>query len=136
MRSVTMYPPTTFTVASTNAAKPSHLEISPSTCPEAIIYHHGGTASGSGSISRRASAFANYFYYRNRMRFVGRFNWPALPSAYAYSLLKIAKLVLLGAWDEAAGAMRGLHQLPPSATMSARLSPEAAERAFGRRRQT
>lgn len=106
------------------------------TCPEALIYHHGGTAIGTGSISRRASAFANYFNYRNRMRFLGRFNWPALPFAYVYALLKVAKLVLLGAWGEAAGALRGLHQLPPPATVSARLSPEAAELAFGRRRQT
>ncbi len=91
-------------------------------CKDAAVYHHGGTAIGSGSTTRRATGFANYFNYRNRMRFVWRFRPYAIPVAYAYSLLKIVKLLLLGAWREAVGAFRGLHQLPPPAEVYQRIS--------------
>ena len=48
------------------------------TCPDAVVHHHGGTAIGSSVMGRPASAFANYFIYRNRMRFVARFAWAKL----------------------------------------------------------
>ncbi len=103
-------------------------------CPEALVYHHGGTAIGTGSTNRRASGFANYFNYRNRMIFLRR-NFPAaLPVAYLYSALKIVKLILLGAWDEAHGAVCGLHRLAPPRAVCARLSPDAAVMAFDKRR--
>lgn len=101
-------------------------------CPEAIVYHHGGTAIGSGSISRRASGFANYFNYRNRMRFLARFNAMALPVGYAYSMLKIGRLILRGAWEEVAGALLGLHQLAPPKSVASRIAPESLAMAFGR----
>jgi GT2 family glycosyltransferase len=102
-------------------------------CPEAVVYHHGGTAIGSGLVGRRASGFANYFNYRNRMIFMRR-NFPAArPTAYLYSVLKIAKLVLLGAWQEAFGAFCGLHQLAPPRDIRTRLAPEAAALAFGKK---
>lgn len=41
--------------------------------PEAVIHHHGGTTTGTGTIDRSPSAFANYFNYRNLLRFVRRF---------------------------------------------------------------
>lgn len=105
-------------------------------CQEAIVHHHGGTVIGTGSATRRANAFANYFNFRNRIRFVGRFMPQSLPVAYAYNLLKIAKLVCVGAWEEAAGAFRGLHQLPPSKAVAEKLAPEAAARAFGGHRRS
>jgi GT2 family glycosyltransferase len=101
-------------------------------CAQAVVLHHGGTTIGSGSETRRSSGFANYFNYRNRMRFMRRFNPAGLPLSYAYSMAKIATLAARGARDEAAGAFRGLHHLPPPAAVRARLSPEAAARAFGR----
>ncbi|MEM1421953.1 MAG: glycosyltransferase family 2 protein [Pseudomonadota bacterium] len=102
-------------------------------CEGGEVRHIGGAIIGSGSIGRRPTAFANYFNYRNRLRFIWRFNPWALPVAYAYSLLKIGKLVLQRAWPEAAGAFRGLHQLPPSSDIRRRLSPEAAVLAFSTR---
>ncbi|GAB5467602.1 MAG: hypothetical protein Kilf2KO_06320 [Rhodospirillales bacterium] len=101
-------------------------------CLEALVYHKGGTAIGTGSPDRRPSAFANYFNYRNRLRFLARFNRAGLPISYVYSLSRIAKLVALGAWDEADGAFRGLHQLPPPRDVAARVKPDAAPLAFGR----
>lgn len=101
-------------------------------CPKALVYHHGGTSIGSGSFTRRASGFANYFNYRNRMKFMYRHFPMALPVCYIYSALKVVKLVMLGAWDEAYGAVCGLHQLPPSKDVRKRLSPEAAAWAFGK----
>lgn len=101
-------------------------------CQNALVYHHGGTSIGSGSVTRRASGFSNYFNYRNRMRFIRRFNWPALPVAYVYSLLKTVKLLLTGALDEASGAFRGLHGLSPGSRIREKLSPDARELAFAR----
>lgn len=90
-------------------------------CPEALVYHHGGTSIGTGSVTRRASGFANYFNYRNRLRYVWRFNRVGLLVAYLYSMLKIGKLVMLRAWDEAAGAFCGLHGLRPPEAIRKRL---------------
>ena len=102
------------------------------TCPEAVVHHHGGTAIGSGSFNRQGSAFANYFNFRNRLRFVARFAWPVLPVTYAFSILQIAKIALTGGNRQAVGALRGLHQLAPPREVADRISPEAAELAFGR----
>ena len=102
------------------------------TCPDAVVHHHGGTAIGSAVIGRPASAFANYFIYRNRMRFVARFAWFKLPVAYAVSLAQIAKMIRRGGWSEAASALRGLHHLQPSQAVAARVAPDARLRAFGR----
>lgn len=102
-------------------------------CSEARVFHRGGTAIGTGSITRRATAFANYFNYRNRLRFIYRINPIGIPVAYAASILRVVRMLTLGAWDEAIGAVRGLHQLPPSKAIRERLSPGAADVAFGRR---
>ena len=101
-------------------------------CPESIVHHHGGTAIGSGSMSRHPSAFSNYFNYRNRMRFVRRFRPMALPTAYLFSVLKLLRLISQGAIEQAVGGLRGLHQLPPPPAVAQRLSPDAAHLAFGR----
>ncbi|MFV0317278.1 MAG: glycosyltransferase family 2 protein [Microthrixaceae bacterium] len=82
-------------------------------CPDAVVEHHGGTAIGTGSVNRRPSAFANYYNYRNRMRFMRRFIPTGLVTSYVYSMLKVLQLVLYGAWREAMGALRGLHNLSP-----------------------
>jgi hypothetical protein len=102
--------------------------------PDAVVYHYCGSSIGSATLRRRASAFANYFNYRNRMRFVRRFHPTHLPVAYGYSLLKVLRLVSIGAWMEAEAAARGLHNLPPPLTVRHHLSPEAAAFAFGKRR--
>lgn len=98
--------------------------------PEALVHHHGGASIGSGTPGRSASAFANYFNYRNRMRFMRRFRPHGLPTAYLYSLAKIGRLLLGGEWGSAIGAARGLHGLPPGRRIRARLGPEAAALAF------
>jgi peptidoglycan/xylan/chitin deacetylase (PgdA/CDA1 family) len=100
-------------------------------CSEAMVHHHGGTTIGTGSVTRLPSGFANYFNYRNRMRFMWRFHPTRLPLAYGYSMAVIATLCARGAWDSAVGAFCGLHRLSPPAAVRARLSPEAAARAFG-----
>ena len=96
-------------------------DLSLVTCPEAVVYHHGGTVIGTGSIDRRPSALASYFNFRNRIRYVMRFSWFALPFAYFHSLLKLAKLACLGAFEEFEAALRGLHQLPPPAKVADQL---------------
>lgn len=90
--------------------------------PGAVIHHIGGSAIGSSTIQRRASAFSNYFNYRSRMKFVGRFYPLSLPSAYIYGMLKVAQLLLLGAGGEAYAAFCGIHQLPPPKKIAQRIS--------------
>ena len=50
--------------------------------PRRLVFHHGGTAIGTGRPDERPSAFSNYFNYRNRMRFMRRFHPARLPLAY------------------------------------------------------
>lgn len=93
---------------------------------DAVIYHEGGTATGSASFKRRASPVTNYFQYRNRMRFVARFKPWALPIAYAVSALKLVKLVTDGGdREELSSAFRGLHQMAPPKTVLSKLGPTA-----------
>jgi len=87
---------------------------------------------GSSVLGRPASAFANYFIFRNRMRFVARFAWAKLPVAYAVSLAQIAKMVWRGGRSEAISALRGLHGLQPPLAVQNRVAPDARARAFGR----
>lgn len=97
-------------------------------CPQAVVRHHAGSVIGTGSIRRRPTAFANYFNFRNRMRFAGRHMPGALPGAWAYSMAKIAQMLMSRAWDEAWAAFCGLHQLPPPRAVAARLTPNAPPR--------
>lgn len=101
-------------------------------CPDAVVRHHGGTVIGSTSATQQASGFANYFNFRNRMRFVWRFARLHLPVTYALSLYQIAKIALRGGREEAQGALRGLHQLPPPRAVRDRVHPNARPMAFGR----
>lgn len=102
-------------------------------CEQALVHHHGGTATGSGTVTRRASPLSFYFNYRNRMRFVSHVRPLALPVAYAASLARVLKLALQRAWPEASAALLGLFQMPPPKTVRSILSDDAAEYAFGRR---
>jgi GT2 family glycosyltransferase len=97
---------------------------------DAVVYHHGGTAIGTGQLGERPSAFANYFNYRNRMRFMWRFHPWRLPIAYLMSLAAIARSVAQDDAARIAGALRGLHGLPPSPEVARRIGPEAALLAF------
>ncbi|WP_294606468.1 glycosyltransferase family 2 protein [uncultured Roseovarius sp.] len=102
-------------------------------CNEALVHHQGGTAIGSGSITRRASPLALYFNYRNRMRYLAQVNPIALPVSCLASLARILKLAVHRAWPEAWAALLGMFQLPPPSWVRAVLSEDAAEYAFGRR---
>jgi hypothetical protein len=99
--------------------------------PEATIWHFGGTSIGTGSVGRRPSPFSNYFNYRNRVRFLKRFNPVCLPIAFAYAIAKALQLLIKGAPDEANALIAGLFGLRPPKAVSQILTPEARARAFG-----
>ena len=99
--------------------------------PNAIVYHHGGTAIGTAQLDARPTGFANYFNYRNRMRFMRRFHLWRLPTTYVLSLARILKALPVDDRDRLVGALRGLHGLPPPRFVADRLGPEAAAVAFG-----
>jgi GT2 family glycosyltransferase len=99
-------------------------------CPGARVYHRAGTAIGSPTLGRIASAFSIYFKHRGRMRFMRRFHPGALPVAWAYSLAKAGQYALKGHRAEAAALLAGSRDAPPPAAVRDRLSPEAARLAF------
>ena len=98
---------------------------------DAVIFHLAGATIGSGTHNRRPSAFANYFNYRNRMRFLCRFKPAALPAALAFASAKAIQLALKGGWSEAGGLLRGALGLPPPRAVREKLSPDAQALAFG-----
>lgn len=100
-------------------------------CPGAVIYHLAGTAIGSPTLGRPASPFSLYFKHRARLRFMRRYYPRALPFAFAYSFAKAAQLLLKGYPTESRTLLGASFDRPPSAQIRARLSPEAAELAFG-----
>lgn len=102
-------------------------------CPEGIVYHRAGTAIGSPALGRPASPFSLYFKHRARLRFM-RWHFPkSVPLAYAYSLAKAVQLLVKGYPTEAWTILSASLDMQPSAAIRARLSPEAAQRAFARR---
>lgn len=76
-------------------------------CPDARVYHHGGTAIGSVVPGRIASPFSLYYLHRSRLRFVRRNLWRALPGAVAYSIAKAGRIALSGHWKAAAAVLAG-----------------------------
>lgn len=99
---------------------------------DAIVYHYGGTAIGSGAVGRRATPFANYFNYRNRIRFLRRHRPIAVPVGLAYAAAKAAQLALKGAGDEARALLAGAFDRPPPPAIRDRIAPGEARRlAFG-----
>ncbi|WP_185686606.1 glycosyltransferase [Novosphingobium aerophilum] len=99
--------------------------------PEVVVYHRGGTAIGSGSISRRASPFANYFNYRNRQWFVRRFMPDRMPLTWGLGLMKAMQLLVRGAPAEAWAIIAGTFGLGPPRAIRARVSdPTTAGLAF------
>lgn len=99
-------------------------------CNDAPVYHHAGSAIGSGSIERASTDFSVYFLYRARMRFVRRHYPWSLPSAYLYALAKAGQHALRGQGGQLHALLRAIHGLHPPFAVRARLSPEAARLAF------
>ena len=102
-------------------------------CPGAVVYHRAGTAIGSPAIGRPASPFSLYFKHRGRLMFMRRHFPQALPVAYAYSVAKALQLALKGYGPEARTLLSASFGRPPAPGIRARLSPEAARLAFGRK---
>jgi GT2 family glycosyltransferase len=102
--------------------------------PGALVYHHGGTTIGTGSIARRPSPFANYFNHRNRIRFAKRHLGGWALGAYAYGIAKAGQVLLAGAADEAYAILAGMFDLrPPQSVVQRFPDPRAARLALGRR---
>ena len=100
--------------------------------PQATALHMGGTTIGTGSVGRRPSPFANYFNYRNRMRFLRRFSPRSVPLGLAFGLLKAMQLLLLGAPAEGQAVLTGILGLSPPERVRACLSPAAQQLAFAK----
>lgn len=99
----------------------------------ALVQHHGGTAIGSGTATRRATPFASFFNTRNRLRFLRRNRPWATPFGLAHAVAKAGQLALAGAGTEARAVLAGAFDRPPTAAIRDRVAPgKARELAFGR----
>lgn len=99
------------------------------------VFHRGGTTIGTGDTTRRPSPFANYFNYRNRMRFVRRFMPLNTALTLAYALAKAGQLMVKGARSEAAAILAGTFgRAPPRDVRDRIVDPVARTLAFGDRR--
>ncbi|MCF7702209.1 glycosyltransferase family 2 protein [Loktanella sp. M215] len=99
-------------------------------CPDAIVYHKAGTAIGSATMNRPASAFSQYFKHRARMLFMRRYFPTHLPVALAYSFAKAAQLAMKGYRKEAKALLMASLNRPPPPEIRNVLSQEAARLAF------
>lgn len=100
---------------------------------DAVVWHRAGTSIGSGSPGQGASPMSHYFLHRGRMRFVRRVCPQNLPFAFAYTCYRLLRLLPKRSWAEFDALARGGLGLPPPRAVRERLSPEAQDRAFGRR---
>lgn len=99
---------------------------------DAVVLHHGGTAIGSATASRRATPFSNFFNTRNRLRFLRRHRRSAIPFSLAHAFAKAAQLTLAGATDEAHAVLAGALDLPPPRSIREKIAPgKARQLAFG-----
>lgn len=99
---------------------------------ETFIYHHGGATIGSGNLTSQPNAFANYFNFRNRIRFIARHFPLRLPVALTYNALKIIQIMLKAGPEPAIGALRGMLQLSPTAAIRNRIAEKDRPLAFTR----
>jgi GT2 family glycosyltransferase len=100
--------------------------------PDMIVYHRGGTTIGTGDTTRRASPFANYFNYRNRIWFVRQFLPNARLFTMGFALAKAVQLALKGGFDEAWAILSGTFAWQPPAPVRDRIIGAAAQAyAFG-----
>ncbi|MGB3711303.1 MAG: glycosyltransferase family 2 protein, partial [Erythrobacter sp.] len=93
--------------------------------PEIVVRHIGGTAIGSASLGRQASAFSNYFNYRSRMLFLRRFMPLRLPIGLLHALAKSAQMVLRGQRREASAVLAGSFDRQPPREVRQRLDAES-----------
>jgi len=100
-------------------------------CPEALVYHHAGTAIGSPTTSKSASPFSIYFLYRSRMIFTRKHSLRTLPFVYLYAAAKTVQLTLKRQFEEAGALFCAINGLKPPKGTRARLSPDAFKRIFG-----
>ena len=90
--------------------------------PGVQVYHKVGSAIGSAAEGRRASAFAHYYNYRSRMRFMHRHHLFAWPLAWKFAWLKAAQLALIGNRQGARAIIAAIMGMRPPAPNAPRLN--------------
>lgn len=99
-------------------------------CPEAVVYHQGGTSIGSGVQGQSSTAFSLFFKHRARMMFVRRHLRGSVLTAWGFTLAKAAQHMLRRDLPGAAAILRGALDTAPPRSVLDRLTPEAASLAL------
>ncbi|HEV2568225.1 glycosyltransferase family 2 protein [Sphingomonas sp.] len=98
--------------------------------PGAEVLHIGGTSIGSGTLSKAASSFANYFNHRNRVWFLQRHFPKSVASGRLWGAAKAAQVLVKVGRKEAYAVLAGTMGWPPPKAVAARLSEGARAHAF------
>lgn len=99
-------------------------------CPQAVVYHQGGTSIGSGVQGQGSTGFSLFFKHRARMMFVRRHLPGSVLSAWGFTLAKAAQHLLKRDAGGAVAILRGALDIAPPRSVLERLSPEAASLAL------
>jgi GT2 family glycosyltransferase len=98
-------------------------------CPDAIVYHRGGSSIGSPVLGRPGSPFSLYFKHRARIRFVRRHCRNRLLTAWIYTFAKVTQYAVMGWIEEARAVLDGAMDTPLPRAIQERLGPEGSKRA-------
>jgi len=98
----------------------------------AEVFHHGGTAIGTGSMYRAPSPLSAYFNFRNRGRFIRRFHRRSLWPTRIFAGAKVLQMLLTGHAPQAHAILTGALDLaPPAGVRAAFPDPKVQALAFG-----
>jgi GT2 family glycosyltransferase len=101
-------------------------------CPGGIVYHRAGTSIGSPTLHRFASPLSLYFKHRNRLWFLRRHAPGSILTAHVFTIAKSLQTLLKGYRHEAWVMFKASFGGKPTPDVTARVSADAASRAFGR----
>lgn len=99
-------------------------EMALAVSPGLVVWHHAGTAIGSRTTKRSASAFSCWFMYRSRLRFIRRHRPIAVPFVIAYASVKAIQLVFRRETSQAKAILSAIFALPVPMEVGERLSGE------------
>ncbi|MGR3540516.1 MAG: glycosyltransferase family 2 protein [Hasllibacter sp.] len=76
--------------------------------PGAAVHHRNGSSIGSERLNAGPSRLSAYWMYRNRVRFVARWNPAGVPTTLAYCAFKVARYARRRQWPAVRGATAGI----------------------------
>jgi len=70
-------------------------------CPEAKVYHKEGASIGSKNLTQESSLFADFYFFRNKLKVTRKFYPEALLTVYLATLLQLLNRIRRRQWNKA-----------------------------------